>query len=111
MKLTYNDKFAAFVFECSFEEHMIPKAAKFWWQSIVPRKWATKKVEIAARLIEYADDRAKAMLGKAAEAHKKALEASRATDADIEVPAPTGLDYMPFQKAGIAYALKAFGDG
>ena len=31
--------------------------------------------------------------------------ASYATDADIAVPAPSGLEYMPFQRAGIAYAL------
>ena len=31
--------------------------------------------------------------------------ASYATDADISIPAPPGLEYMPFQRAGIAYAL------
>ena len=31
---------------------------------------------------------------------------SRATDASIEIPAPTGLSYLPYQKAGIAYAIK-----
>lgn len=36
---------------------------------------------------------------------KQAREASRATDADIEIPSPEGLDYLPFQRAGIAYAL------
>jgi SWI/SNF-related matrix-associated actin-dependent regulator 1 of chromatin subfamily A len=36
---------------------------------------------------------------------KAADEASRATDADIEIPCPDGLEYMPFQRAGIAYAL------
>jgi SWI/SNF-related matrix-associated actin-dependent regulator 1 of chromatin subfamily A len=35
-----------------------------------------------------------------------ALEESRATDADIEIPSPDGLDYLPFQRGGIAYALK-----
>ena len=32
-----------------------------------------------------------------------AVEASRATDADVEIPVPPGLAYLPFQKAGIAY--------
>ena len=31
---------------------------------------------------------------------------SRATKADIDVPAPKGLNYFPFQKAAIAYALE-----
>lgn len=33
-------------------------------------------------------------------------EASRATDAAITIPAPEGMNYMPFQRGGIAYALK-----
>ena len=32
------------------------------------------------------------------------LEASKSTDADIQIPAPEGLTYMPFQKAGIHYS-------
>src|SRR6516165_2796869 len=33
-----------------------------------------------------------------------ALAASRATDANVKIPAPAGLAYLPFQRAGIAYA-------
>jgi len=32
------------------------------------------------------------------------LRASSATEADIYIPAPPGLEYLPFQKAGIAFA-------
>lgn len=32
-----------------------------------------------------------------------AIEASRATDAEIAIPAPEGLAYMPFQRAGIKF--------
>lgn len=32
-----------------------------------------------------------------------AQAASRATDADVSIPCPDGLEYLPFQKAGIAY--------
>jgi SWI/SNF-related matrix-associated actin-dependent regulator 1 of chromatin subfamily A len=45
---------------------------------------------------------------------KSSVEASRSADADVDVPAPPGHAYLPFQKAGIAYALKRknvlFGD-
>lgn len=34
----------------------------------------------------------------------EAIAASKATDADIVIPAPAGLDYLPYQRAGIAYA-------
>jgi SWI/SNF-related matrix-associated actin-dependent regulator 1 of chromatin subfamily A len=33
-------------------------------------------------------------------------EDSWATDSDLSVPAPPGREYMPFQRAGIAYALR-----
>jgi SWI/SNF-related matrix-associated actin-dependent regulator 1 of chromatin subfamily A len=33
------------------------------------------------------------------------IEASHATHAEIDLPHPVGLDYMPFQKAGIRYAM------
>ena len=33
------------------------------------------------------------------------VDASRALDADIEIPAPCGLNYLPFQRAGVAYML------
>jgi len=34
------------------------------------------------------------------------VERSLATDSDIEIPAPAGLEYLPFQRAGIAYAVQ-----
>ena len=34
-----------------------------------------------------------------------AIQASRAADADIDIPAPEGLSYLPYQRAGVAYAL------
>ena len=43
------------------------------------------------------------------QAWDKIMDASRALDSDIDIPAPCGLSYLPFQKAGIAYALKKFG--
>lgn len=38
------------------------------------------------------------------EERQKSLEASRAVNADIVIPAPAGCEYLPFQKAGIAIA-------
>lgn len=44
-----------------------------------------------------------------------AVHASKATTSDVHLPCPEGLAYLPFQRAGIAYALQAaegtiFGD-
>jgi SWI/SNF-related matrix-associated actin-dependent regulator of chromatin subfamily A-like protein 1 len=38
----------------------------------------------------------------------EAIKASRALSADIEIPVPEGLVYLPFQKAGVLYCLKKF---
>jgi SWI/SNF-related matrix-associated actin-dependent regulator 1 of chromatin subfamily A len=42
-------------------------------------------------------------------ARSEAQEASRAVDAAIEVPVPQGMELMPFQRAGVAYALSREG--
>jgi hypothetical protein len=43
------------------------------------------------------------------QAEKESIEASRAADAVIDVPAPVGCEFLPYQKAGIAFCLKKFG--
>src|SRR5689334_15895371 len=43
------------------------------------------------------------------QARAESMEASRATSADVDLPHPEGLDYMPFQKAGIRYGLDRTG--
>lgn len=39
----------------------------------------------------------------------KAIEASRATDSDVPLPAPDGMEYLGFQRAGIVFALQREG--
>jgi len=39
------------------------------------------------------------------ESRKSAVEASKAACADIDIPSPDGLEYLPYQKAGISYAI------
>ena len=38
------------------------------------------------------------------------IDASRATDAEVDIPSPAGLQYLGYQKAGIRFALRVFGD-
>lgn len=71
-------------------------------------KPATEQNLIAARLFDYADEDARGRMGEAlakVAAEKESKDASRATNADITIPAPEGLEYMPFQKAGVAYGM------
>ena len=44
-------------------------------------------------------------------AKETAKAESRATDTDIEIPRPDGLDYLGYQKAGIAFAKSRFTSG
>ena len=106
-----------FVLDSSYEERATAKAAGFWWHpgrgkcdrrrcqacaAGVGASWWTRDVATAARLVEHADDEARAALGAVA----ARVEASRAADADVEIPAPEGQAYLPFQKAGIAYSMQ-----
>ena len=64
--------------------------------------WWTDDPEKAHRLSEHYDESAKEAIEGLMEKRQAAVAASRATDADINVPA-NGQAYLPFQKAGIAY--------
>jgi SWI/SNF-related matrix-associated actin-dependent regulator of chromatin subfamily A-like protein 1 len=102
-----------FVAECAYEERAAPKEAGFLWhgKSCRPgcyacgaqlgRVWWTRKPECASRLAAYATPEALEALG----GHLSQVVASKATSSDLEIPAPAHLAYLPYQKAGIAYAL------
>ena len=94
-----------FIFEGTYDEKDVPKAAGLRWHSIVPKFWATSDPRIAARLIDVVD-----MAPEVREAIDSGIaektvtaELSRATEADILIPAPEGLEYRPFQRAGIQF--------
>lgn len=106
-----------FVAESSYDEKDAVKRAGFWWHGqpcrpdcgackaqVAFRVWWTPKKDAAARLVDYADDDVKAAVANVVEA----IEASKAVDAEIDVPAPEHLAYKPFQKGGIAYSLSRF---
>jgi SWI/SNF-related matrix-associated actin-dependent regulator 1 of chromatin subfamily A len=98
-----------------FEQRNVPKEAGFWWHGggckgkcvacengLRLKVWWTPKPECAARLKSQCNDEALKLL----EGHLASVEASKATDADIDLPCPEGLAYLPYQKGGIAYAME-----
>lgn len=90
---------------CTFAERLLFKNAG-WTMDMHIKRWVTPSVEKARLLSKYAVGVAAEYLN-AAEAIKEAtVAASWAEDTDAEFPAPEGLRYMPFQKAGIEYALQ-----
>ena len=103
MKLLYDEKERIFYCESRYEERIVPKSAKFRWNPEL-KYWWTDSIEKAAKLSEYADPELRARFKRYTEKRTNSLEQSRATDCNIDVPAPQGFEYLPFQKAGIAYA-------
>lgn len=77
-------------------------------RSQIGMRWWTKRTEVAARVKSYCN---KLALDALAE-HIKTVDASWATTSDYEFPVPPwkiteGKDYLPYQKAGIAYAISS----
>lgn len=94
-----------FFARCRFEEKDIVKAAGFKWDPNV-RRWWTGNPAVAAK---FADAGAAQAFLQQIEDRKAeravAVEQSRAATSDVDIPAPEGLAYLPYQKAGINYAL------
>ena len=90
-----------YVWSGTYAERLLPKEAGFRWDPDA-KLWYTTDHRKAESLINYMA--ASALDARAA--WKETLQASRATDSEIVIPAPEGLSYLPYQKAGIAYAMK-----
>lgn len=84
---------------------MKPKAAGFRWDP-TNKVWWTNDIAKAILLADYASGAVKDELAEFIKERERAFEASSATDADIDLPIPEGLEYLPFQKAGIAYGIQ-----
>jgi SWI/SNF-related matrix-associated actin-dependent regulator 1 of chromatin subfamily A len=68
----------------------------------IGRRYWSSRVEDATRLRVYCNERAQ----KAMKDHLAKLETSRAVSSNLRIPAPPGLEYLPYQKAGVAYAIQ-----
>jgi SWI/SNF-related matrix-associated actin-dependent regulator of chromatin subfamily A-like protein 1 len=100
-----------FIARSDYADKDLVKAAGFRWNP--DRKiWWTDKSEIAAKLAgDNSDIVARINADREAkhQAREASIVASHATDAAIEIPLSDvcrklGLDYLPYQRAGIAYA-------
>lgn len=88
------------------------KSAGFRWEA-AQKVWVTSSASAAATVIsslgpddEVANDVVEAItaaVSREATEHQCAIAASSAVDADIHVPAPAGLEYLPYQRGGIAF--------
>lgn len=118
MQITHNGR--CFIAVCSYEERELPKRAGFYWHpepgqcfsakrkkpcpacdTGLKKSWWTDDPVKVQPLREHCDLQALEALGE----HRANVEASRADHSDVDVPVPDGLAYLPFQRAGIAYAM------
>lgn len=95
-----NGQFLAIV---TFEERHIPRHALWSWDADL-RRWTTRDPLKAYPFAEGATPAAKRALDTWVAGTGNSLALSYATSASIDVPAPSGLAYDPYQLAGILYA-------
>lgn len=65
------------------------------------RVWWTGNTELARKFEFCADASAKVFFSRI----QVQIDASKAVDANVTIPSPEGKTYLPFQKAGVVYAL------
>lgn len=104
MNLTYAN--GIFNCICSYAEKDYAKDAGFVWDKITPKTWATKDAGVAYKLIKYADAKALPEISKYMNKAIVNMDASRAKDSSAKIPCPEGLEYLPYQRAGIDYISK-----
>jgi SWI/SNF-related matrix-associated actin-dependent regulator 1 of chromatin subfamily A len=103
-----------YIAKATYDQRTIPKAAGFRWDGAM-KYWYTTDAQVAAKLSDpdFATHAAQEAEIKQA-IRAEAIVASRVASADIDLPCPEGLAYLPFQRAGIAAAMNReavlFGD-
>jgi len=105
VRLLYNEKDQYFYCISTYEEREIPKQAGLIWNPKL-KLWTTGAFRNAEKLISYTTEEVQALIKQKCSDLDYAISMSSQTDADIEIPVPEGLEYLPFQKAGIAYASR-----
>lgn len=93
-----------FIAVCHFVDKDIPKDAGFRWNPTTKR-WETRQLRTALCLAEYATPEARNAIRERMDDDERAKLDSAAKDSDMAIPAPEGCEYMPFQRAGIAYGM------
>lgn len=78
--------------------------ARGWKLNVLVRTYATSDITRVTPFAEHCVGEAKKRVDAFVAARRKAIEASIAVDSQIEIPAPPGLTYRPYQKAGIAFS-------
>jgi len=100
--LTFTD--SRFEAIASYMERDLCKRQGLRWDP-TRKRWWTPDWHVASKLSGYCDEKARAEIGRHQVRTEKTLDASRAVDAEIDIPVPQGQELRGYQKAGVAYAL------
>lgn len=96
-----------------YDTRETPKSAGFRWDG-ANQQWWTSIEDNATKLSEYAAPDLRRMLERRRAEKQDSIEASKQAASSVDAPHPEGLEYLPYQKAGIQYALRRpntlFGD-
>lgn len=91
--------------ESSFSEKDVPKGAGFRWNPDKKCWWTNDKAK-AYKLLNYTNEATKNFLIEWKSKTDAKIIASTASATTKDFPSPEGLSYMPFQKAGIDFAME-----
>jgi SNF2 family DNA or RNA helicase len=94
-----------YVARCTYDERVIFSNARWVFDPKIKR-WTTPDDERARGLYKHAVGQAKERLDNIRLVKHAAVAASWAESTETVYPAPAGLTYMPFQSAGIEYAMQ-----
>lgn len=104
MLLTYYQEKKLFIFKCNYVDKDIPKNAEFIWES-KSKLWYTNSYFKAIKLKKYATPDTLKVLENMEKVLQNKLNESLASQSDYEPPKPdNGMEYYPYQKAGVFYA-------
>ena len=101
------DKNVFFVAGNTYENKDAIKSCGFKWNP-QDKKWVTTDLKVLSKFVQsglqvVVTTEAKNQIQLKEEKNKEIVEKSSAVDSQINIPAPAGLQYMPFQKAGIDF--------
>ena len=105
-KLTYDPATKSYVWTGRYTERKQPERAGFNWHRF-HKRWQTQDAHTASRLLGDVEmsEELETQIVALTEATQKAIDASYAATCDAYYPVPLGKEYLPFQRAGIAYGL------
>lgn len=103
MKIDYQA--GTFIALITFDERKIVEGAGWSWDGDMKR-WITRDPALAEQYAPLSTDAAFSAIVTWREGLEHELRASYATNSTMLIPAPPGLEYDGFQKAGIEYASK-----